>query len=550
MRVHLIFGSRETNESIVSPMIKAIIIFFSYLSFLLLGIFNSDTVLVENNTPAVLAPGARSLVEVNVRKGDVQGFSKLELTLPDGFIATPGDIKGASFTFSGDKAKFVWMNLPDEAIFKVTYYIESEPGVEGAYEVKGTFSYVRENIREDIYIPTRTIVVKQPDETFAQAQQVLSTAANEESTQMPIVRVEQPVVEMSCERRIERLADNEYLVRLKVNNNRIVGFGKILEVLPDNCNTNRDNDGGAVITQDANSIKFVWFEVPTAPSFEISYRVMCISDGTVPVIRGQLSYTENGNPFTVDVVQMEAPSDLQVAQTASSSGNETSPSDSNVAVVDSSAANMQQGANNQVTSNVQQSSGSQDVNTAANSGSDVSKTDDGKSTNQSTQASSSGLSATANSTSGTGDLSPETAQTASKEKEKGDAKMEKKERETNGKVTSSRKDNDAVAAVKAGLSPDKGITYKVQILAAHRVVDKTYLMKKFSFEEDYNIEHHNGWIKYTTGNYAQYKDARDARVKITSDSNKLPGPFVTAYNDGERITVQEALLISKQLWYK
>ena len=75
-------------------------------------------------------------------------------------------------------------------------------------------------------------------------------------------------------------------------------------------------------------------------------------------------------------------------------------------------------------------------------------------------------------------------------------------------------------------------------------------MKTYSFDEDYNIENHNGWIKYTTGKYTQYKDARDARVRITNASSKLPGPFVTAYNDGERITVQEALLVSKQLWYK
>jgi hypothetical protein len=112
-------------------------------------------------------------------------------------------------------------------------------------------------------------------------------------------------------------------------------------------------------------------------------------------------------------------------------------------------------------------------------------------------------------------------------------------------------DNGTIRAVVNTLpSAEKGITYKVQILAAHRVVDKSYLKKKFSFEEDYNIENHNGWIKYTTGMYAQYKDARDARVRITNASSKLPGPFVTAYNDGERITVQEALLVSKQLWYK
>jgi hypothetical protein len=529
-------------------MIKAIIIFFSYLSFLLLGIYNSDTVLVENNTPAVLVPGTRSLVEVNIRKGDVQGFSKLELTLPDGFIATPGDIKGASFTFSGDKAKFVWMNLPDESIFKVTYYLESESGVEGAYEVKGTFSYVRENIREDIYVPTRTIVVKQAD---AIAQQQASVAAVDElNADSPVVRVEQPVLEMSCERRIERVSDNEYLVKLKVNNNRISGFGKILEVLPDNCNTNRDNDGGAVITQDANSIKFVWFEVPTAPSFEISYRVMCISDGTVPVIRGQLSYTENGNPFTVDVVQMDAPADLQGTQTASSGGNQTSTADSSSAAAGSSVANVEQESNVQTTNNTQQTTGTQEANTAANTGSNAANTGDGKTTTSSTQGNASGAATAMNSTSNSSDSAQQTAQSTPEKKEKVTEKTAKKERATTSSDVKASKQNDAVAAVKSGLSPDKGITYKVQILAAHRVVDKTYLKKKFSFEEDYNIEHHNGWVKYTTGSYAQYKDARDARVKIKSESEKLPGPFVTAYNDGERITVQEALLISKQLWYK
>ncbi|MFM7726297.1 MAG: hypothetical protein ACKO7B_06325, partial [Flavobacteriales bacterium] len=90
-------------------MIKSLFVLFGYIAFLLIGVFNSDTVLIENNTPAMIASGTRTLVEVNVRKGDVQGFSKLELVLPNGFTATPGDIKGASFTFSGDKAKFVWM---------------------------------------------------------------------------------------------------------------------------------------------------------------------------------------------------------------------------------------------------------------------------------------------------------------------------------------------------------------------------------------------------------------------------------------------------------
>jgi hypothetical protein len=516
-------------------MIKTIFIFFSYLAFLLLGIFSSDTVLVENNTPSMLIPGERTLVEVNVRKGEVQGFSKLELTLPDGFIASPGDTKGASFTFSGDKAKFVWMNLPEEPVFKVSYYIESEPGVEGAYEVKGLFSYVKENIREDIYVPTRTIMVRQP----------LENPLSFESTSDEVVRIEEPIAEMSCERIIERLADNEYLVRLKVNNNRISGFGKILEILPDNCSTNRDNDGGAVITQDDNSIKFVWFEVPVAPSFEVSYRVLCISDGTVPVIRGQLSYTENGTPFTVDVKQTQTPADLIPSQSEqvviNNQTNEVPAIDPSqigtVAIEDKSvdkSTAQEPGVKKDAPSVIQQSSSeaivpTQQVNSSNNN--TVATENEAKEVTHESQT------------------QKTEENVAMKQPEKNEKPVEVSAKNEATDVVS-KVGESTISPVKTVPSAEKGISYKVQILAAHRIVDKSYLKKKFSFEEEYNIEHHNGWVKYTTGNFTQYKDARDARVKITNQSENLPGPFVTAYNDGERITVQEAILISKQMWYK
>jgi hypothetical protein len=44
-----------------------------------------------------------------------------------------------------------------------------------------------------------------------------------------------------------------------------------------------------------------------------------------------------------------------------------------------------------------------------------------------------------------------------------------------------------------------------------------------------------------------YKGARNYR-EIIKDQHKIEGPFVTAYNNGTRITVQEALMISKDQW--
>jgi len=109
--------------------------------------------------------------------------------------------------------------------------------------------------------------------------------------------------------------------------------------------------------------------------------------------------------------------------------------------------------------------------------------------------------------------------------------------------------NDPPAMVSKGVpAPETGIAYKVQISAAHREVGKPYFVQRHRFNGDFNIEHHQGWIKYTTGRFSQYGEARDQRIAFIAAGHDFPGPFVTAYNNGERITVQEALMLSSQKW--
>lgn len=97
-------------------------------------------------------------------------------------------------------------------------------------------------------------------------------------------------------------------------------------------------------------------------------------------------------------------------------------------------------------------------------------------------------------------------------------------------------------------APEKGVVFKVQITAAHREVGKAYFMARHRYSGDFQIERHQGWIKYVTGRYGSYQEARDQRTNYVSAGHDFPGPFVTAYNNGERITVQEALMITKQQW--
>lgn len=91
------------------------------------------------------------------------------------------------------------------------------------------------------------------------------------------------------------------------------------------------------------------------------------------------------------------------------------------------------------------------------------------------------------------------------------------------------------------------VNYKVQIMAAHKVVGKKYFQRVHKFNEDFSVEEHEGWQKYIIENYPEYQFARDRREELRKSTN-LPKPFVTAYNKNKRITVQEALMLSNQKW--
>ncbi|MBC7412207.1 MAG: hypothetical protein H7331_07110, partial [Bacteroidia bacterium] len=91
------------------------------------------------------------------------------------------------------------------------------------------------------------------------------------------------------------------------------------------------------------------------------------------------------------------------------------------------------------------------------------------------------------------------------------------------------------------------VVYKVQICATHKSVPNTYFKDNWSVADAVISEQHEGWYKYTAGKYSQYSQARDKRTELTANA-QIPGPFVSAYNGGNRITVQEGLMISRQSW--
>ena len=138
-------------------------------------------------------------------------------------------------------------------------------------------------------------------------------------------------------------------------------------------------------------------------------------------------------------------------------------------------------------------------------------------------------------------VSKETEIEKKKEKKKKKEKVVKKENE----VVELKK-NEVVKNIISTKKVNNNVDYKVQILAGHRIISEKQVSNQFNYNGDYALETHDGWIKYTIGSNSRYSDARDSRNELKIYN--FPGPFVTAYNYGERISVQEALILTSQNW--
>ncbi|MEK9620216.1 MAG: hypothetical protein VW078_09010 [Flavobacteriales bacterium] len=132
-----------------------------------------------------------------------------------------------------------------------------------------------------------------------------------------------------------------------------------------------------------------------------------------------------------------------------------------------------------------------------------------------------------------------------KKKEKKNKKKKERVEKTEDELVELKK-NEVVKNIISTKKVNNNVDYKVQILAGHRIISEKQISNQFNYSGEYALETHNGWIKYTVGSNSRYSDARDSRNELKIYN--FPGPFVTAYNYGERISVQEALILTSQNW--
>lgn len=530
-------------------MFKSALILFNVVFTLILNVIFGEGVKVTQNIPDKVNPGDEFVVELIVNKTDVSGFAKIQQELPEGFIAEAIETQGASFTFHDQKIKLIWMALPEADEFIIKYKATAGKEVNGTFDITGKFSYLYNNERKVIDLPINQIQVGEPPET-----EQLAEVAEETKEELTV----------TADRTIVQNGDNDFTITVKINHNGIVGFSKVQETLPEGVSSAEGIDTKhSVFSNVDNFAKFVWMSTPVEEEITISYNVKGdISADELKNMSGTYAYLDNEETkkapiSTAEVEEIEEPQEetpeeetpaeellaKETQEETETTSESEVPTEVAIAMAAEQAAKEEAESNQETepeTSNQETSPVEEVVETVEEESieeqQEIAETIEEVPTESITEKIEEPIKE---------EIVAETTVSTTKEESTTENESLPDQNET---ITAS---NKAEPTMTSTPSPQAGINFKVQICAGHEiVVVDQYFKKEYQFsEEKINTENHEGWIKYTIGSYNEYQSARDRRNVVT-DGYSLPGPFVTAYNSGERITVQEALMIANQKWVK
>jgi hypothetical protein len=387
------------------------------------------------------------------------------------------------------------MSLPGDKEFKVKYKVKVAAGVSGDKSFGGKFSYVVDNVKQSVDIAPSTIKIEGPEAAVAITPNTTTdnTAANNTNTSdnttttTPVTTPANEPSAITAVRKAPESATGDFTVDITISKGNVTGFAKLLETLPAGFTATQGETQGASFSFSEGKVKFVWVSMPTVPEFKISYKAVAPAGTTGnQTIEGVFSYIEN------DETKKHTIPASTVSFGGAMADNTTTP-----------------------------------VKTADN----INTTDNTATKNTTETATNNTNNTDSNTNNNTTNTNTNTAAT------------------NNNNQDNTTTDNSAKTLSATNIpTPQGNVNYKVQIAALRNAVDASKLASRFNINQKVEMEMAQGLTKYIVGSHPEYKSARDARENIKSKG--VNDAFVTAYNSGKRITVQEALMITSQKWYR
>ena len=458
-------------------MVKLVTTLLNLLVILALQIFPGN-VSVKLDVPSQVQAGSEFDVTITLNKGDLEGFSRFQQTIPAGLTAVAGTSSNADFTFTDRRVRLIWLRTPKPDEIIVTYRVKIDERLKGTFMLDGKFSYIENNERKSVDINPVAITIT-PSPTVDPSLIVDVNDFEKMTMPYPGATVE-GAANITCIRQTPIAGgQGDFIVKVLVSKESTRRFAKIEEDVPPGYTAVAVDARDAIFTFKDQKVKFLWMNLPLEPFFTVTYRLIPKNQATLPqpVIKGAFSYLVDDKTVSVDIFE------------------------SQVNLADVNEENLQ------------------DMITMA--------------------------------------LAQPTVVLAQVPEEKPAEPVAEAVKPAEKQVVTAKepaKDTKKPGAtVKTDaalvLVPEQGVYYRIQLAAGHKPVNVEQYFRKVKLDREIRQEEHNGWKKYSVGSFSLYREARDYRVHIWN-TTPVKDAFITAYNSGQRITVQEALMITEQRWYQ
>ena len=466
-------------------MVKLVITLLNLLVILILQIFPGD-VSVKLDVPYEVQAGSEFEIRVTLNKGDLEGFSRFQQSIPAGLTASPVTSSNADFSFSDKRVRLIWLRIPENNEITVSYRVKVDERLKGTFSLAGKFSYIENNERKSVDIEPVAINIV----PSASIDPSLIVDVNDfERATMPYPgAAPAEAVTVACIRQKPYPGtQGDYVVNVLVNKNFTRQFAKIEENVPEGYTAVALEPKDAIFTFKEQKVKFLWMNLPAESFFTVSYRLIPKNQANLPapLIDGAFSYLVQEKSVSVDIIERE----INLAEINSDNAEEMIA----MALAQPSP---------EITQNTKEELAEvkppvidQDVAVEP-----------------------------------LAEIKPET-------------RTQKKP------AASKPAKTDFTADASVLLDPQQGVYYRIQLAAGHKPININRYFSKMNLEKKVQIETHDGWRKYSIGSFDFYREARDYRVHIWN-TTPVKDAFITAYNSGQRITVQEALMITEQKWYQ
>ena len=508
-------------------MIKYTIILMNMLAILLMRVFFAGDVTVKMDAPSKVKQGEEYTISFTINKGSIAGVGHMKQELPAGLgNATVVEAKGGEFKYMPEDnvIKFTWISLPADQEFTVSYKVKvNADAPNGNVNLAGKFSYVLNNEKQTFMIPDATLMIGEdivaatttkPENTTTAAAPAETTATTTKQPETTTTAATQP--ETTAATTTTPTQPEVTTPPAQAENTTTQTQPTTTTTTPTNTSTTAEAKTAATITASRTIVGS-----PEAGA-EFTVEVNVMKDGmkgfariqeTLPMGLTAMSLDNKGGTFSfidqkVKIIWDNLPADENVkisyrVVVAENAAGEKAISGS-FSYVENDDPKKAEIATTTISIKAKTAVVAAD-NTAQNTSNTTATTANNSTSNNTTSSN---------------------TQTTSN---------------TNTQTTASNTNTIP--------EPENKVSYKVQICALSKMQRGTsYFESKFAIGDKVSMEMHEGWKKYMVGKYNQYKDARDYRETVRSKG--VESPFVTAYNTGKRITVQEALMVSSQQWVR